>query len=77
LDVIHLEKNFCENIINTVIDVSGKINDNTNTRLDLEELYARDELYLRKRENGNSYEPKAKYSLSLKQKRSLCEWLCA
>jgi len=40
------------------------------------ELHEKDELHLRTRENRNSYKPKAKYTLSLEQKRSLCEWLC-
>ena len=52
-----------------------KTKHNANARLDLEELCARDELHLRTRKNENSYKPKAKYTLSLKQKRLLCEWL--
>jgi len=50
LDVMHIEKNFCENIINTVMDVSGKTKDNVKAWLDLDELCARDELHLRTRE---------------------------
>jgi len=43
---MHIEKNLCENIINTIMDVSGKTKDNANARLDLEELCAKDELHL-------------------------------
>ena len=75
LDVMHIEKNFCENIVNTVMDVSGKTKDNVKARLDLAELCARDELHLRTRENGNSYKPKAKFTLSLEQRRAVCEWM--
>jgi len=73
---MHIEKNFYENIINIVMNVSGKTKDNVNARLHLEELCTRDELHLRTRENGNSYKPKAKFTLSSEQKRLLCEWWC-
>ena len=73
LAVMHIQKKFCENIINTVMNVSGKMKDNVKARLDLAELCARDELHLRTRENGNSYKPKAKYTLSLERMRVLCE----
>jgi len=77
LDVMHIEKNFYENIINTVMDVPGKSKDNARTRLDIEELCVREELHLRTRENGNSYKSKAKFALSAQQRRSWCEWFCA
>ena len=76
LNVMHIEKNFYKNIINTVVDVPGKSKDNANARLDIEDLYAREELHLRTRENGNSYKPKAKFALSVQQRRSFGEWLC-
>jgi len=74
LDVMHIEKNFSENILHTVMDVPGKSKDNVNARLDMEALCAREELHLRTRENGNSFKPKAKYTLSVEQRRALCEW---
>ena len=36
----------------------------------------REELHLRTRENENYYKPKAKFVLSVQQRRSLCEWFC-
>jgi len=69
------KKKFCENIINTVMNVSGKTKDNVKAWLDLAELCARDELHLRTRGNGNSYKPKAKYMLYLEQRRALYEWM--
>jgi len=45
-----------------------------NTKLDLEALCAREELHIRTRENGNPFKPKAKYTLSIEQRRALCEW---
>jgi len=81
---MHIEKNFNENILHTVMDVPGKAKDNVNARLDLETLCAREvvvvvvcareELHLCTRENHNSFKPKAKYTLSVEQRRALCEW---
>jgi len=71
---MHIEKNFSENILHTIMDVPGKTKDNVNARLDLEALSAREELHIRTRENGNPFKPKAKHTLSVEQKRALCEW---
>ena len=56
------------------MDVPGKSKDNVNARLDMEALCAREELHLRTRKNGDSFKLKAKYTLSVKQRRALCEW---
>jgi len=64
LDVMHIEKNFCENIINSVMDVLGKSKDNARARLDIEDSFAREELHLHTWKNENSYKPKAKFALS-------------
>ena len=74
LDVMHIEKIFSKNILHIVMDVPGKTKDNVNARLDLEALCAREELHIRTRENGNPFKPKAKYTLSVEQRRVLCEW---
>jgi len=55
LGVIFIEKNFCENIVNTVMDVSGKAKDNVDARLDLEELFARGGLHLHTREKTKTH----------------------
>jgi len=72
---MHIEKNFCENIANTIMDVPGKTNDNIKVRLDLANLCKRQELPLVARSTGNYYKQRAKYTLSLQQKRGMCEWL--
>jgi len=66
---MHIEKNFSENILHTVMDVPGKSKDNVNARLDLEALCVREEPHIRIRENGNPLKPKAKYTLSVEQRR--------
>jgi len=62
---MHIEKNFYENIINTIVDVPGKSKDNANARPDIGELCAKEELHLCTWEHGNSYNPKAKFALSV------------
>lgn len=44
LDVMHIEKNFCDNIINTVMDVPGKTKDDVKARLDMADMCDRAEL---------------------------------
>ncbi|XP_023632701.1 uncharacterized protein LOC111828600 [Capsella rubella] len=46
LDVMHTEKNFLDNIINTLLNVQGKTKDNIKSRLDLQEHCNRKELHL-------------------------------
>ena len=38
IDIIHIEKNVCENIIGTILNVDGKSKDNLKSRLDLVDL---------------------------------------
>ena len=60
--------------LHTVMDVSGKLKDNVNARLDLEALCAREELHICTGENDNPFKLKAKYTLSIEQRRPLYEW---
>ncbi|XP_059292245.1 uncharacterized protein LOC132045694 [Lycium ferocissimum] len=46
LDVMHIEKNYFDNLFNTVMDVKGKTKDNPKARLDLQEYCMRKELWL-------------------------------
>ena len=41
LDVMHIVKNICENILWTLLKVEGKIKDTTNARLDLHDMNIR------------------------------------
>ena len=41
LDVMHIEKNICENILWTLLKVEGKTKDTTNARLDLHDMNIR------------------------------------
>jgi len=38
LDVMHIEKNVCDNLLGTLLNIEGKTKDTTNARLDLQDL---------------------------------------
>jgi hypothetical protein len=68
LDVMHIEKNICESLIATILNILGKTKDTVKARLDLKDLGIRKELQFK--ENGDSCEmPNARYTLSKKRRR--------
>ncbi|XP_015167842.1 uncharacterized protein [Solanum tuberosum] len=74
LDVMHIEKNICDNIMGTIMNVKGKTKDTINTRLDLKEMNIRPELHPIQR--GEKVEvPTACYTLSPEDKHKLCLFL--
>ncbi|KAF5468687.1 hypothetical protein F2P56_012824 [Juglans regia] len=54
LDVMHIEKNICDNVLGTLMDIEGKTKDTANSRRDLMELGLRKELHLQPSANGYS-----------------------
>ncbi|KAL1223467.1 hypothetical protein V5N11_003525 [Cardamine amara subsp. amara] len=46
LDVMHIEKNFFDNIMHTILNVLGKTKDSKNSRLDLPAICKRSELHI-------------------------------
>ncbi|KAA0056292.1 CACTA en-spm transposon protein [Cucumis melo var. makuwa] len=46
LDVMHIEKNICDNLVGTLLNIKGKTKDTTNARLDLQDLKLRKDLHL-------------------------------
>ncbi|GAU47859.1 hypothetical protein TSUD_243840 [Trifolium subterraneum] len=75
LDVMHIEKNFCDNILHTVMDVPGKTKDNEKARCDLSLYCKRPEMELKLLLNGKYLKPKAVYSLTSDEAKSVCQWL--
>jgi len=71
LDVMHIEKNFFDNIINTILDVLGKTKDNLKSRLDLPDICERLELYVM--DNGKG--PIPIFRLDAKGKKALFDWI--
>ncbi|XP_021730849.1 uncharacterized protein LOC110697776 [Chenopodium quinoa] len=75
LDVMHIEKNVCDSVIGTLLNISGKTKDGEKARDDLMEMGIRDELHVVENENGRKYLPPAAYTLSRKEKIELCQSL--
>ena len=74
IDVIHVEKNVCDSVIGTRLNIQGKTKDGINARLDLGLMGIREELtpqYI----GNKTYLPLACYTLSKKEKTSFCECL--
>ena len=70
LDVMHIEKNFFDNIINTVLNVAGKTEDTVNSRKDLKSVCRRPELEFRE---GKASIPI--YRVLPERRKELMKWL--
>ena len=75
VDVMHIEKNYFDNLFNTDMDVTGKTKDNPKARLDLPKYYRCRELHLQEGPNDNVLKPKASFTFKLDQKYQICEWV--
>ncbi|TYK04175.1 transposase [Cucumis melo var. makuwa] len=74
LDVMHIEKIVCMNIVGTLLDILGKSKDGMNSRLDLVEMNIRPELAPMVTDN-RTYIPAACYTLSREEKYRFCKTL--
>lgn len=74
LDVMHIEKNICESLLGTLLDLNGKSKDGLKSRRDLEHLGIRKELYPQEK-GSRFYLPAAPYSLSKVEKQRFCKRL--
>ncbi|KAL6659744.1 hypothetical protein ACP70R_002573 [Stipagrostis hirtigluma subsp. patula] len=72
LDVMHIEKNVCDNLIGTLLNLEAKTKDDLNARLDLENLGLRPELHPQLDDKGNKVLPDAPFTMSKNQKQILC-----
>jgi hypothetical protein len=71
---MHIEKNICDNILGTLLNVQGKTKDTTNARLDLHDMGIRPELHLKQDDNSVTAPP-APYVLGKDQKIEFCKFL--
>ncbi|KAL3849603.1 hypothetical protein ACJIZ3_011485 [Penstemon smallii] len=72
LDIMHIEKNVCDNVLGTLMSISGKTKDNKRARRDLMEKGLKPSLHLQgEREDM----PSASYTLSQDEKKIFCEFL--
>ena len=70
---MHIEKNICDNIIGTVLNIPEKIKNGTKARLDLQEIKIQPELYLIHR-GKRFFMPHACYSLFGEEKKNFYGW---
>ncbi|KAL3638393.1 hypothetical protein CASFOL_017764 [Castilleja foliolosa] len=75
LDVMHTEKNICESILGTLMNVEGKTKDTVKARLDLEDMKIRKELHLIKKNNDKYAMPAASYVMTKKERQDFCEFI--
>ncbi|CAN0898935.1 hypothetical protein LINGRAHAP2_LOCUS19988 [Linum grandiflorum] len=71
LHVMHIEKNVCDNILDTLLDVDGKSKDNLKSRLDLQEMGIRKDLHPVELPNGKMRLPPASYTKSRTEKQCM------
>ncbi|XP_057806813.1 uncharacterized protein LOC131021574 isoform X3 [Salvia miltiorrhiza] len=71
LDVMHIEKNVCESLFGTLLNIPGKTKDGVKARLDLADMGLRNELAPMIGEK-RTYLPPAFYTLSKAEKRQVC-----
>lgn len=74
IDVMHVEKNVCDSIIGTLLNIPSKTKDGVNARLDLKEMGIREDLHPRP-EGKRTYCPPASHTLCKYEKTSFCECL--
>ena len=71
---MHVEKNVCDSLIDTLLNIKGKTKDGVKSRQDLVELGIREQLHLVLRGN-RTYLPPACYTMSTTEKKSFCHCL--
>jgi uncharacterized protein YqkB len=60
---MHIEKNICENLIETILNINGKTKDTLKARLDLKDLGIKKELQFR--HDGDSCEKNLTFHLAV------------
>ncbi|XP_028193232.1 uncharacterized protein LOC114378827 [Glycine soja] len=75
IDVMHVEKNVCDSLIGTLLNIKGKTKDGFKCRQDLVDMGIRQVLHPISKGN-KTYLPPACYTMSTAENRSFCECLC-
>lgn len=74
LDIMHIEKNVCDNIVNTLLNVDRKSKDNLNSHLDLQSLGIKQDLHPIM-QGTKVFLPPVAFSLSAHEKKLFCQVL--
>lgn len=64
---MHIEKNVCDNVLLTILGVTGKTKDNMNSRRDLQLMGTREQ-HVKMRESGTEYADPAEFEMDNKGK---------
>ncbi|XP_052297107.1 uncharacterized protein LOC127902292 [Citrus sinensis] len=75
LDVMHIEKNVCESIYGTLLNIPGKTKDGIKSRWDLKVLKIRQKLAPNVKENNRTFLPSTCSTLTKEEKKRFCEVL--
>jgi hypothetical protein len=75
IDAMHVEKNVCEALVDTLLDIPDKTKDTLEARMNLEEMKLRNDLHHETLENGSNKLSATCYTLSKQEKMSLCNCL--
>ena len=75
LDVMHIEKNFFDNVFNAVMEVKGKTKDNHKARMDVVEFCVRGDLQLVQLQNGKLAKPKGNDTFNTNDAKSIYKWI--
>jgi hypothetical protein len=70
IDVMHVEKNMCEILVCTLLDIPSKAKDTLNARMGIDDMKVRKDLHHKILENGSKKLPTTCYSLSKYEKMS-------
>jgi hypothetical protein len=71
IDVMHVEKNVCDSLIGTLLNIKGKTKDTENARLDMVEMGIREALAPQSTDT-RTFLPPACHTLSRKEKKNFC-----
>ncbi|XP_062093839.1 uncharacterized protein LOC133799866 [Humulus lupulus] len=75
LDVMHIEKNICDSLIGTLLNIPGKTKDSISARRDLVLMSESKKELAPKVEENRTYLPPACYTLKKDEKHQFCETL--
>lgn len=75
LDVMHIEKNICDNFLGTLLNIERKNKDTEKARMDLEKLNIRPNLHLKRQADGSVEKPQASYTLLPERRHCFSDFL--
>lgn len=75
LDVMHIQKNLCESLVGTVMDLDGKGKDNLNARRDLQLMEIRKAMHPQILDGGKVYLPHSCFAMNNMEKTMFCNFL--